>query len=47
MYIWDQCFMLGGRAADWRKVLPVVCVTLLKVSLVAYNCRLSSAVNIL
>jgi hypothetical protein len=31
MYIWDQCFMFGGRASDWRKVLPVVCVTLLKV----------------
>lgn len=31
MYIWDQCFMFGGRAADWKKVLPVVCYTLIKV----------------
>lgn len=32
MYIWDQCFMFGGRATDWRKILPVICFTLIKVS---------------
>jgi len=31
MYIWDQCFMFGGRATDWRKILPVICFTLIKI----------------
>lgn len=31
MFIWDQCFLLGGKAKDWRRLLPVVILTLLKV----------------